>query len=58
MADPYDPEPGRQAQRAYSQKVGRALTDAILKDPDDAARTRAALRHIDEGDLRPRLGDT
>lgn len=58
MADPYDPEPGRRAQRAYREKVGKALTDAILQDPDNAARTRAALRHIDEGDLRPRLDDT
>ena len=58
MADPYDPEPGRAAQRAYRDRVGQALTTAILGDDEELSRTRDALRHANEGDLRTWLDDT
>ena len=48
MVDPY--EGVRTKER---EKVGRVITDEILETDKDKTRTLDALRHIDEGNLRP-----
>lgn len=58
MVDPYEPEAGREAQQRFREQRGSELTNAILTDEREIERTREALRHVSEGDLRPRLGDT
>ena len=57
MVDPYDPA-ATTAYRLRRDRLGRDMTEEIMEDPEELALTRKALRHVNDGDLRPRLGNT